>query len=150
MVNIDVETGKKIKTLRVEKNLSQRALAEKCGISHSNLSKIEKGEGNPGMETLIKLSEVLGAGLIGGRVAQFKNNETEAINGMILQVAKYYVPENLELKFRVENAESLLTTCDIPVISTLLGECPGLYDDIKGLVIDVIKNRLNHYIKEDK
>ena len=150
MVNIDIETGKRIKELRVEKNLSQRALAERCGISHSNLSKIEKGEGNPGMETLIKLSEVLGAGLIGNKMAQFKNNEVQAINGMILQVAKYYVPENLELKRRVENAESLLTTCNFPVISTLLGECPGLYDDIKGLVIDVIKNRLNHHIKEDK
>jgi len=150
MVNIDIETGKRIKELRVEKNLSQRALAEKCGISHSNLSKIEKGEGNPGMETLIKLSEVLGAGVIGSRVAQFKNNETEAINGMILQVAKYYVPENLELKERLENADSIFTTYNVPVVQTLLGEFPGLYDDIKELVIDVIKNRLNHHIKEDK
>lgn len=147
---METKTSEKIKELRIKKGLSQRELAESCGISYSNLNRIENGKGEASIETLLKLTKVLGGGLIGNKLAYIKNDEVELINTLIQHVVTYYVPENLELKERVENAKSILETYKVPVVQTLLGECPGLYDDIKGLVVDVIKNRLNHYIKEDK
>ncbi|MDO6353975.1 helix-turn-helix transcriptional regulator [Caloramator sp. CAR-1] len=50
----------KIKELRLQKGLSQRALASKAGISQSMLSDIEKGKVNPTVKVLIKISNALG------------------------------------------------------------------------------------------
>ena len=44
--NFQILFGKKIEELRTEKALSYRQLAQRCGVDHSNISKIEKGEIN--------------------------------------------------------------------------------------------------------
>ena len=51
--------GKKIRTARVDKNLSQQALADLCDIEKSNLSRMESGKINPTILTLRKISEQL-------------------------------------------------------------------------------------------
>ncbi len=48
--------GKKIEELRVEKGLSYRQLAQRCGVDHSNISKIEKGEINIRLSTILELA----------------------------------------------------------------------------------------------
>lgn len=46
---------------RIRKKLSTRDVAEKCGLSHSYISLIEKGDRtNVGIEKLLTISEVFG------------------------------------------------------------------------------------------
>lgn len=131
MVNVDIEIGEKIKQLRLDKKLSQQALAEGCGISRSNLNRIENGKGAPSTDTLLKLSEVLGSGLFGTKFAHIHNNEEEVMLSLFKHVLKYHVPEDLDLR-------------------TILSENKSFYEDTKGLVIDVIKNRINYHINEKR
>ena len=47
--------GEWLKTIREEKNLSQRELGEMCGMTHTTISKIEAGKWSFGIDTLILL-----------------------------------------------------------------------------------------------
>lgn len=51
--------GLKIKQLRLEKRLSQRALADLCGISNTYISDMETVRTNPSLKTLQKIGEAL-------------------------------------------------------------------------------------------
>jgi len=52
--------GQAIKIRRKELNITQPHLAELAQISVNTLYKLERGQGNPSLEILIKLSDVLG------------------------------------------------------------------------------------------
>ena len=52
-----------IKLTRKNKGLSQKALAAKTGITNVHLSRIENGEANPSVRTLVKLAPILGYSL---------------------------------------------------------------------------------------
>jgi transcriptional regulator with XRE-family HTH domain len=47
--------GQRIKTLRLERNLSQEALAKHAGISLPTLQRLEAGKGQPKTESLIRV-----------------------------------------------------------------------------------------------
>lgn len=49
----------KIKRARTERGLTQRALAEKAGISHVTIARLETGDQIPHLSTLKKLVETL-------------------------------------------------------------------------------------------
>ena len=51
--------GKRIETLRNEKNLSLRQLSQNCDIDYSDISKIEKGLRNIQMSTVLELAKGL-------------------------------------------------------------------------------------------
>ena len=51
--------GKEIEKHRIHQNLSYRQLAQRCDIDHSNISKIEKGEINITLSTILELSKGL-------------------------------------------------------------------------------------------
>lgn len=63
MSDIKKALGKKIKTIRKEKNLTQEKLSELINIETPSLSNIETGKYAPSTETLQKLSEVLDVAL---------------------------------------------------------------------------------------
>lgn len=52
--------GEKIKKVRKEKGLQQKAVALEIGLDQSNYNKIENGRREPSVEVLQKLSVVLG------------------------------------------------------------------------------------------
>ncbi len=52
--------GKKIKLLRENQNLTQEKLAEKANVSLDYIGKIEVNINNPGLKSLIKISNALG------------------------------------------------------------------------------------------
>lgn len=52
--------GRNVRRLRKERGLTQEALAGECGLAMRHLGRIERGESGPTVETLGKLSEVLG------------------------------------------------------------------------------------------
>jgi len=58
-VNKKQMVGARIKELRNRKGFTQEQLSEKMGINPKYLSSIERGNENPTLNTLIKLSEAL-------------------------------------------------------------------------------------------
>uniref|UniRef100_A0AAU6WLI7 Helix-turn-helix transcriptional regulator n=1 Tax=Chryseobacterium endophyticum TaxID=1854762 RepID=A0AAU6WLI7_9FLAO len=51
--------GNQIKLLRKKKGLSLRELAQLCDIDHSDISKIEKGQRNIQISTILELTKGL-------------------------------------------------------------------------------------------
>ncbi len=51
--------GKRIKTLREERGLSQEKFAEKCGFDRTYISLIERGKRNPSYTNLLKVAKGL-------------------------------------------------------------------------------------------
>ena len=54
------QIGLRIKQLRTDKVLSQQDLAQLCGISKSGMSRIEAGQINMSMRTLLCIVEAFG------------------------------------------------------------------------------------------
>jgi transcriptional regulator with XRE-family HTH domain len=54
------EFGKRLKKIRLEKKLSQRALAAEADMEHKHIQRIEAGEINPTMTTIVILADALG------------------------------------------------------------------------------------------
>lgn len=52
--------GQKIRNIRKEKGLTIEELAQKIEVSQSMVSQIERGQANPSLDTLWKVSHVLG------------------------------------------------------------------------------------------
>ncbi len=55
-----IKTGQFIKTIRKEKNLTQREVAERLSISEKTVSKWETGNGLPEVGLMLPLCELLG------------------------------------------------------------------------------------------
>ena len=64
--------GSKLRTLRAERNLSQRALADLAGISTNSVSLIERDEISPSVTTLQNLATALHV-----RVSYFFEDESD-------------------------------------------------------------------------
>jgi transcriptional regulator with XRE-family HTH domain len=62
--------GSNIRSLRIEKGISQEALANEADIPLSQIGRIERGETNPTISTLFVISEALGVEL--RRLVDFK------------------------------------------------------------------------------
>jgi len=54
-----ITIGKNIKRFRIERKITQKELAEKIGVSHFWICKLEKGRRNTTIKTLISISEQL-------------------------------------------------------------------------------------------
>lgn len=52
--------GQNIKTIRTEKNISQKKLADASGVGLATIQRIEYGQLNPKKETLHKIAKALG------------------------------------------------------------------------------------------
>ncbi len=55
-----MEIGKKIKTLRLKKGLTQEELGERTDLSKGYISQLERDLSSPSMETFFVILEVLG------------------------------------------------------------------------------------------
>lgn len=53
-----------LKTRRHQLDITQKALADFCNLSHNGISRIELGESDVQLSTLLKLSKVLGFKLV--------------------------------------------------------------------------------------
>lgn len=62
-VEMYILIGARIRKLRQDKGMTQQALADECDIEKPNLSRIEKGNTNPTVKSLWKISNALGVRL---------------------------------------------------------------------------------------
>lgn len=58
-----MEVGEKIKQIRKDKGLQQKAVAIEVGLDQSNYNKVENGRREPSLEVLQKLSAILGVSI---------------------------------------------------------------------------------------
>lgn len=56
METITSSFGKRIRSIRVSKGISQEKLAERCGLHPTYIGQIERGEKSPTLDTVDKLS----------------------------------------------------------------------------------------------
>ncbi len=54
-----ISLGKKIKSLRLEKKITQTEIAYRCGFDKSNYNTIESGKRNPTVVSLLKIANAL-------------------------------------------------------------------------------------------
>lgn len=57
MKNIYQQLGQKIRSSRLERDLSQEKFSDICGLHRTYLGGIERGERNPSLENLVKIAE---------------------------------------------------------------------------------------------
>lgn len=55
--------GQRIKELRIEKGITQEDLAFKIGVDRSYMGFVERGERNPTLGKIVKITKVLGISL---------------------------------------------------------------------------------------
>lgn len=98
-----MEFGMKIRSLREEKNMTIKQLAEMVECTSSFISQIERGMANPSINTLKKISNILGVSLV-----EFFEEEEVETEG----TEKYVVRKNKRKRFKskVENTEVFLLT----------------------------------------
>ncbi len=58
-----IALGKRIRKQRISKKWTQQMLSEKCDITPTNISHIERAKINPSLETLVKIANALEIGL---------------------------------------------------------------------------------------
>ena len=54
MSNVNIAFGKRIKSIRVSKRISQEKTAELCGLHPTYIGQIERGEKSPTLESIYK------------------------------------------------------------------------------------------------
>jgi transcriptional regulator with XRE-family HTH domain len=59
LVELNARIARQVRALRQARGWSLGTLAERSGLSKTNVAKIETGEGNPSLETLLRLVEAL-------------------------------------------------------------------------------------------
>ncbi len=62
--SIQIQVGKRIQKIRIEKNMSQQDLAAKCNFEKSNMSRLEAGRANATLSTLKTVSKALEINII--------------------------------------------------------------------------------------
>lgn len=85
------KTGKLIYTLRKEKNMTQKQLADLMNISDKAISKWERGLGCPDVSLLPELSQILGVNIEEILVGNIELNKT--IGGNMKKLAFYVCPQ---------------------------------------------------------
>lgn len=83
-----IKTGMLIRTLRTQKGLTQKALADAVGVGDKAVSKWERGLGCPDVSLLPELSRVLGVGLEALLSGALDVNDRERGN---MKKMKFYV-----------------------------------------------------------
>jgi len=59
-MDMRILVGLNVRSARLEREMSQGALAEKCGFSQQYLSELENGKRNPTIITLFEIAQALG------------------------------------------------------------------------------------------
>jgi XRE family transcriptional regulator, regulator of sulfur utilization len=79
MQDMEKRLGRRIRELRKEQRMSQTELAQKAGVALMTISRLERGEHDPHMRTLVRIARSLGVPLLELiRSAGYSENEENA------------------------------------------------------------------------
>ncbi|MGL4991213.1 MAG: helix-turn-helix domain-containing protein [Sarcina sp.] len=94
-----MDIGKKIKSLRIEKSLTQEELANRCELSKGFISQLENNITSPSIATLIDILDILGTSLqeffnenTNEKIAFTNNDMFEKVNEDLKFTIKWLIP----------------------------------------------------------
>lgn len=89
--------GERIKKIRLEKCMTQKEVAEKCGINDANIRKYESGRQNPKIETVEKIAKALDVPITQLLPYQIKaDHNAKSIEDMTEEERKEYMQKSIE------------------------------------------------------
>ncbi|MBS5982823.1 MAG: helix-turn-helix transcriptional regulator [Clostridium butyricum] len=141
--------GENIKKCRNEKEISQEKLAVKLDVSSRTLQSYESGRTTPTIETLIRISKILDVPLY--RLIEGDGNLSKEEIEEVKKDPYYSLPPST-----ADEVDKIITNevnTILPVIELINNDeydlkellKNGAYQDISGLIKDIVKNRLIHY-----
>jgi transcriptional regulator with XRE-family HTH domain len=102
--NAQVRLGERIHDLRRARDLTQEALALRCGISQKYLSELERGEKTPSWETLVALAH-RGFGI---KLAALMFGVDEELEGDLVSLDELLAGRPQEVRYDVLRAVRLI------------------------------------------
>lgn len=126
------KTGKLIRTLRQEKELTQLALAEMLGVSDRTVSKWENGRGAPDVSLLGGLSRALGVNI--EEILRGELNQSDLVGGNMKKAKYFYCPVCGNLSMSTGSAE--ISCCG----RRLVPLSPAKPDDGHALNLDPVED----------
>lgn len=94
-----MDIGKKIKSLRIEKSLTQEELANRCELSKGFISQLENNITSPSIATLIDILDILGTSLqeffnenTNEKIAFTNNDMFEKVDEDLKFIIKWLIP----------------------------------------------------------
>lgn len=124
-------TGNTIKTLREKKNLTQKDLADKLGVSDKTISKWETGKGYPDISLMEALASALSISIVELLTGEYVTNHNVSSN---MLRSKFYVCPICQNMIH-SMGEGLISCCGI-TLPTLEAEEPDENHELKVEVID--------------
>jgi len=96
--------GRRIRSVRKSRNLTQEQLGERSRISYKHLGAIERGEENPSLSVLQKIAKGLEVEI--SELFSFQHEETDSakLRRMIIDLVKDEKVERLQLILKVVKA----------------------------------------------
>lgn len=118
------EFGKRLRTVREDRGLTQRQLAERIEVYVPQISRYESGGAMPSAETLIALSEVLQVGLDELVLGRDNDHEEAPIRDLRL-LERLRELEKLDRRFRdtaIAVIDAIVVQGNTEAVSTRLGK----------------------------
>ena len=146
-MNEERELGRRIRSLREEKGLPLRVVADRAGVSESFLSQVERGAASPSVASLRRIAEALG-GSVGSLF------EGPSAGGRVVRAGER--PRLVHPKRQWEDV--LITPRESRRLQVILstiepeagsGEEPYAHDSDEECVI-VLKGRLHFWVDEER
>lgn len=92
-MDIKKNLGKRLKELRINRNLTQEQLAEKTGLSVTFVGLIERGINIPSVKTCNKIARALGVSLDELFYFQSNNNKINLIKSLMFKIRRGKIEE---------------------------------------------------------
>lgn len=114
------EFGNRLYELRTEKNLTQKELGKLLGVSNKAVSKWETGEAKPRVNTLNKLSEILGVSLseLMGSEPVAEDEQTDRIKGY----SNFFLSQSKKLDSRFKLTKFLIVAVFVALFALSFAE----------------------------
>lgn len=106
MSQILVQVGKRIRQIRKDRNLSQQALAEKCGFTFSYIGGVERAEKNISLLNLEKIANALEVGVHQFFIYSYQYENLTAKEQLIQELVSMLIEQDSQT---IEMAKNILT-----------------------------------------
>jgi len=109
METLEKALGNRIKALRKLKGWTQEKLAEQAGVSIQHVGEIERGDGNPTLQSLDRLAKGLGVSVSYLLAVEEEEQEAETLRTQVADEVKGMTSIELKLLRKIINLSKTLS-----------------------------------------
>jgi len=96
--------GRRIRALRLTRELTQEALGERAGLNYKYLGAVERGERNPSVKQLLKIAQALGVEPHALLISEHEEPNVPKLRAMIHELLREASRGELQLAYKLLNA----------------------------------------------